>query len=1435
MSEGRLLATYGRLRSRSETWIVLACVALAYLPVVFSSPGDVGADTKTYLYMDPGRVLSEAGSLWDSDSALGTVTHQNIGYLWPMGPFYWVLEVIGSPDWLAQRLWLGTLIAAAGLGVRYLLRTLDWSGPGLLVAMLAYQLSPYLLDYSARISVVLLPWAGLPWMIALTIKSVRSEGWRYPALFALTVVTVGSVNATSLVLVGLAPLLWLTHAVFAERSIAGGRALAAAVRMGVLTVATSLWWIAGLLVQGRYSLPVVRYTETYEVVADAATAPEILRGLGYWFFYGNDKFGAWIEPSVEYTQGGWLIFISFGLVVLAIGSAAFVRWQHRSYFLLLLFVGALVAVASHPFDSPSMLGAIFKDFTRSDAGLAMRSTPRAVPLVALATSVLLASSVNALVRHHPRIGSIVGSLVVIVIVLNNPAMWRVRMIEDHLHRSENIPTYWNEAATALDRVNQDTRVWEMPGSDFASYRWGNTVDPITPGLIDRGYVARELVPFGSAESAGLVGAVDRRLQEDTLDPRSVAPIARLLSVGDVLHRADLTFERFRTPRPVETAELFAQMSDMDLAGTFGPPSPNVAGPEQTMLDEVHLARAADVEHPAPLSRFEVDDPLPVVRARSTSGATVLVGDADGIVDAAAAGVLDVDRTIVFGADLVADSRLAATTLASPAEIVITDSNRRRARRWGTIREIQGYTERAGEEPLSFDPTDNRLPLFEHALTMAGDDIHTVSEQRGPVVAEATAYGNPVTYTLDDRPSFAVDGLLDTAWVVAAFDEARGERLRLTLAEAQLVPTLRLVQPREEANRRITEVAILADSRLITVQQLSADSLTTGGQTIELNVNASVIEIEITDTDVPRRATYPGVSPVGFAEVDLGLGPVLEVIRTPRALVDMLGPDLADHGLSVVLTRERSNPREPVRSDPEDQMRRVVPLPEERSVTLSGTARLSAHAPSDVIDSLLGTNSLSAGAVHISSSGRLAGDLPSRASVTLDGVETTAWTGEFGPQSGQWLEYSFPSEMSEGDIEIDVVVDILHSVPQRFRVIADGVDLGSTAVGLTLADNSLDSIDTVIVSLDSPAKTVRLIAESVDERLTRDWYSNTFQAMPISIAEVRLPGEAHLTAPQPVDTGCRDDLVSFNGTPVPVRVSGSAEDALARRGLQVEGCAPAMMVAGETLVETAPGFATGIDIDQLTLRSLSEGVSPADPPTPLDVVRHSDTHFTATVPASSQARWLVLGQSHNEGWVASVGGTDLEAPVVIDGFANGWLIPGGGDLVVELRWTPQRVVDWALRISLLFVALTLFIVFRGRRSTPSIHGGADLGPALPTLLWPFGDIADREVSTRAGVVASFGVTAIALVNLPQWPLAAGFIGIVLAVALFRPRFSIALPLLAALSLGVAALYVLIEQYRFRHPPDFVWPQQFEEVHILGVLTILLVMAEYAREVISGNRR
>src|SRR3954466_6066270 len=237
------MTTTDAVASDVETrrWRVLGyalLALLAYVPILLTKPGKVVADTKSFLYLDPSRLLARAASMWDPNIGMGTVTHQNIGYLFPMGPFFWLTDKVGLPMWTAQRLWLGSILFLAGAGVWFLLRTLRWSTVPTTVAAFAYALTPYTLTLEARLSAILLPFTGLPWMIAFTIRAIRRGGWRDPALFALVVVTVGGVNATALVFAGVAPLLWFPFAVWVAREATLKRAAAAFARIGALTLVT---------------------------------------------------------------------------------------------------------------------------------------------------------------------------------------------------------------------------------------------------------------------------------------------------------------------------------------------------------------------------------------------------------------------------------------------------------------------------------------------------------------------------------------------------------------------------------------------------------------------------------------------------------------------------------------------------------------------------------------------------------------------------------------------------------------------------------------------------------------------------------------------------------------------------------------------------------------------------------------------------------------------------------------------------------------------------------------------------------------------------------------------------------------------------------------------------------------------------------------------
>ena len=229
--------SHGQLTARTSRYTVGLLAAIAYLPALLTKPGRMPADTKLFLYLNPGRLISDAPYTWDTRQFGGWVPHQTIAYLWPQGPWYWVFDTLGVPDWVAHRLWIGTLLFLAALGVYWAARLLGMPKSGAVVAAVVYMLSPYLLPYVSRTSAMLLPWAALGWLVGLTIRSVTSHHrWRHPALTALVLLSCSAVNATAVLMIAPAPILWLLHATL-QRTVSWRRALGAALRIGGLGIA----------------------------------------------------------------------------------------------------------------------------------------------------------------------------------------------------------------------------------------------------------------------------------------------------------------------------------------------------------------------------------------------------------------------------------------------------------------------------------------------------------------------------------------------------------------------------------------------------------------------------------------------------------------------------------------------------------------------------------------------------------------------------------------------------------------------------------------------------------------------------------------------------------------------------------------------------------------------------------------------------------------------------------------------------------------------------------------------------------------------------------------------------------------------------------------------------------------------------------------------
>lgn len=257
--------------------LMAACVLLIGLAMT-QSPGLLVADTKLDLVVAPFDFLGRAAHLWDGEAAFGQLQNQAYGYLWPMGPFFWLGEVLGTPGWVVQRAWLAVVLAVAFLGMVLLARAMGVRSQfACIVAGFAYALSPRMLSTVGPISIEAWPSALAPWvLLPLVLGSRRGSPVRAAALSALAIGMVGGVNAAATSAVLPLGVLWLLTR---ER---GPRRRALLVWWPVFTAVATLWWLVPLFTLGAYSPPFLDFIESAGVTTFPATPFDALRGTTAW-------------------------------------------------------------------------------------------------------------------------------------------------------------------------------------------------------------------------------------------------------------------------------------------------------------------------------------------------------------------------------------------------------------------------------------------------------------------------------------------------------------------------------------------------------------------------------------------------------------------------------------------------------------------------------------------------------------------------------------------------------------------------------------------------------------------------------------------------------------------------------------------------------------------------------------------------------------------------------------------------------------------------------------------------------------------------------------------------------------------------------------------------------------------------------------------------
>ncbi len=1368
---------------------------VAYALAFAQRPGLATADTKINLHVDPGRFLGDVASMWTSTGQLGGVqTGQQAGYLFPMGPFFALGHLIGLPDWVVQRLWLGTLLALAAWGAVRLLDALiaEPRGVAHLVTGLVILLNPFVVTYANRTTVTLLAYAALPWLLLAVHRGVREPGgWRWPAVAALLVTAAGGgVNGAVVAWMLLGPALLLVYeVVFGEATLADARGfLVRAVPLGVLA---SLWWVIPAYVQSAYGANFLQFTEQPGTVWGTTSSTEALRLMSFWLSYVGIGFQG---RAIPYFDDSLTLLFSAPVVVATLllpagalgGFAAIRRWRHAPFFLGLALVAVVVMMAGFP-NGTLLRHGLFFTYNHVAAVRFLRASYKGAPLLAVALAVLAGVAAGAL---WARVGRVVRPvLAVAVAAVLVGAAWP--MVIGHAQDAQvsyhRIPVAWRQAAADLDReLPANSRAMVLPGDLFSFYTWGGTVDPILPALSSRPVVERSEVPYTDLRATDLAWTIDGLVHQQRLVPGQLGPLLSLIGVRSVVSGADDDLARSDAPAPADAAaQLQTQPGFQRPARIYGPTARYVSA-----------TRPGATVHLPQVRRYDLPSARGVVRVEPVADPVVVDGSADGIAGLAAFGMLPAQRPVLYAADL--GPAALRRQVSAGGDVIITDSNRRQAFAASSLEQNTGAV-------LTADETVSADGFILDPFSGGADD-ETVAVYGGGVRAVQAPFSPQRVQFPEHGPFAAIDGSTRTAWVADPTLDPSQRWLQVDFSLARRVASVDLV-PYDDAGGSVRAVAINGHSFAVH-PGLNHLSLPAGPA-------VSSLRVAITAVSVPQPGATAGAG--GIRELRIpGVHPT-EALRLPvDAARALSGADLRHTGLTYLFQRTTGD--EPYArnvvtgpwsglnaadaGDGEQTMSRDFEVPARRRFAASAWVAPFASAPDPALDRLAGYR----GPVLATSSDRANGEPQWRASQALDADPRTAWLGSVADGHTPWLAWQTPRPTTVRALRL-LAPAIPVARPTQVRLSWPG---GATpALPVNPAGR---------VALPRAVSARRFRLTILTAAVTGLAHPSAADRRAVGIAEVRgvhgLPairGAGFDGAP------CGAVRLRVGGAVVALRVAGSAAAFAQGRPLAARACgAPVTLAPGAQHLQVLGGtFA----VNQLRLGSPPPApvATAAAPPGRVISVGTSDRgSYRGVRVAVRGPAWLVLGEGYDRGWSATCNGRSLGAPTPIDGYANGWRI-GPGCAAVAFTFAPQRLATIGYIISGVAVVVCLLLVLLGgwrRRGEvpgpPPVHLGPGreragrAGPVSePRIAWalPAAVVFGFVFGIEAGVVAAVAIALVLWRGIDAGPLALGagaLLGIVVPVLyLVHPgssaggnHYGYAAGHLAAHWVGVAAIGLLM---------------------------------------------
>jgi arabinofuranan 3-O-arabinosyltransferase len=1217
-------------------------IALLVLSQLLQQPGRQTFDTKLDLVVDPVRLLGSSAHLWNPLLSFGELQNQAYGYLFPLGSFFALGDLVGVPPWLTQRIWSALVLVAAFEGARRLHRALaPGSAPALwLVSGLAYALAPRTLGLVGVLSAEALPAAVLPWT-ALPLVHAVSGRWsaaRAAGASGLAFLMVGGVNATAAIAILPLPALLIVC----------GRGPGPRVRLAAwwsaAVVAASAWWVLPLLVLGRFSPPFLDVIETSRATTGPLGWSNVARGLDHWLFFLVVDGKPWWDGAAMLAASPALVATT--AVVAALGFAGL--FHHRMPGRLPLAGSALLGVTLMVIGHDGDLASPLAGFVRSllDGSLApLRGVHKLDPVVRLPLAIGLAHLVGVLLavreggalprRRRQRRRRSAGAAVAAVVVLLCVSAWPALSGSGRQSGWDEVPVEWRQAAAYLGAHAGEGRTWVLPGSGFGRQTWGRTVDePIQP-LARAAWVTRSQVPLVPQQTMRYLDALESRVSTGRGSPALADALARA-GIGHVLLRHDLEAGVTTAPSAERVGAAIRNSGGLTLVRSFD------GGTNGGRLDLYRVERHVDTVDVTP------DEDVQRVSGGPEDVVTLLEG-----------GVLAPDRpTELLPTDT---ARLDA----------VGDGFQRRERQFG--RTYDAVSALLGTD----EPYRQQRPVHDYAGPEGVERVTATSQSGARANASSSSgYGDTVGPVRPELgPASAVDGSLATMWRSAPLQHPVGQWLEVTLATPRPVEHVDVHAAVDGfSGVPVTRIRVTAGHQSVE-QQVDPES---GFARVRLS-GAPVSSVRITATAV--RGT-PSVGVVALREVTVpGLGSVQEAELPGSGVVP--GTDVgfrADPGRRACTGSSatlRCDPELARSGDEATGLRRVF------RTTATGSWQLAATAVATASADTLELLDPPGDGAHVRASSVLADDPLVAPAFAHDGDPATWWSSGVGDPAPT-LMLSWRGRRTISGIRVQLA-------PTRTRVPRTAVvELAGRRVEVALARDGVVPLPPVLT-------------DSVTVTFPVDPAATATALLPTAVSELDLVGAEDLTyrPDRAAATGAPCGLgpqVTVDGRTVETEVRGTIADLLDGTGLEVRPCA-ALRPLGSGEHRLSVASTDRFTVTSATLLADDRPATEAAGERSVEVRSWQDTRRVIDV-GSGGGAVLRVAENANPGWTATLDGRPLTSSV-IDGWQQAYLLPAGAGGRVVLDFVPDHPYRAGLGIgaglAVLLVVGTVLAAQRDRRA------------------------------------------------------------------------------------------------------------------------------------------